>query len=54
MAETPSSLLDSGSRLWVIRVDVSDSVVKIDKVLDQITEYKSHERLQKASVGQYI
>jgi len=51
MAEIPGSLLNSGSRLRVIRVDVLDCVGEIEKVLSKITEYKSHERLQEAFVS---
>lgn len=54
MTETPSSIVDIGNRLWIIRVDVSDCVGEVDKVLGEIAEEKTHERLQKASVSRSI
>ena len=51
MTETPSSLLDLGRRLWVIRVDFPDGDGKIGKVLGKISKHKTHEGLQKASVN---
>jgi hypothetical protein len=38
MSEPFSSLINPGSRLWVIGIDALDGDVKIDKVLRQITK----------------
>jgi hypothetical protein len=57
MTEASCSLLDLGSRRWIIRVGVLDGSGEIDKVLGKIAKKQTHERLQRGesvSKGLYV